>query len=200
MSYLLDALRKSESERNRDGGPSLAETRWQSPRTRPVLTIALITVLIANVLLVGLWLTDWRPPQRDGTNREQRPAAASEPGPEAAASVAAASEIRNDAPPPTVGRAVSDDVAIQPAAAPPAMSPDTRARDGAALQQMPNIDVSTHVYSADAALSSVTINGRRLVAGDAIAPGLRLLTITETGVVVEFDGERHQIDVLQDWR
>jgi hypothetical protein len=44
------------------------------------------------------------------------------------------------------------------------------------------------------------LDGRRLTEGDLISPGMRLLEITESGVVLDVNGERVVFDVLQDWR
>ena len=61
-------------------------------------------------------------------------------------------------------------------------------------------EFSTHVFADDPQLRAVTLDGRRLTEGELIGPGMRLLEITESGVVLDFNGERIEFDVLQDWR
>jgi general secretion pathway protein B len=61
-------------------------------------------------------------------------------------------------------------------------------------------EFSTHVFADDPQLRAVTLDGRRLTEGDLISPGMRLLEITESGVVLDVNGERVVFDVLQDWR
>ncbi|NJN51483.1 MAG: general secretion pathway protein GspB [Gammaproteobacteria bacterium] len=80
------------------------------------------------------------------------------------------------------------------------MSPDTVPDPAPASARMPALDVSTHVFSDDPELRAVTINGRRFVVDDVVAPDVRLVEITETGIVVDYRGARIAVDVLQDWR
>jgi general secretion pathway protein B len=55
MSFILDALRKSEHERQRQGGPGLAEVAAAAPRTRTsVWAAAAVVLLIANLAAVGI--------------------------------------------------------------------------------------------------------------------------------------------------
>ena len=49
-------------------------------------------------------------------------------------------------------------------------------------------------------MRAVTVHGKRFVEGDMITKGVRLVEITETGVVLEANGRRIPLDVLQDWR
>jgi general secretion pathway protein B len=55
MSFILDALRKSEHERQRQSGPGLAEVAVAAPRTRTnVWATAAVVLLVANLLAVGV--------------------------------------------------------------------------------------------------------------------------------------------------
>ena len=56
MSFILDALKKSESERQRQTGPALFEVKVAPPRARlPVWAMALIGLLVVNAGIVA-WL------------------------------------------------------------------------------------------------------------------------------------------------
>ncbi len=56
MSFILDALKKAESERNRNSGPVLMDVRISAPRRRlPVWAWMLGSVLLANLAVLG-WL------------------------------------------------------------------------------------------------------------------------------------------------
>jgi general secretion pathway protein B len=56
MSFILDALKKSESDRQRQSGPALFEVRVAPPRTRlPLWAIAIALLLVVN-LGVALWM------------------------------------------------------------------------------------------------------------------------------------------------
>lgn len=56
MSFILDALKKSESDRQRQGGPALFEVKVAPPRTRlPLWAIALALLLAVNAVIVA-WM------------------------------------------------------------------------------------------------------------------------------------------------
>jgi general secretion pathway protein B len=56
MSFILDALKKSESDRQRQSGPALFEVRVAPPRTRlPLWAIAIALLLLVNLGIV-MWL------------------------------------------------------------------------------------------------------------------------------------------------
>src|ERR1700679_1827276 len=53
MSLILDALKKSEAERQRQSGPTLLEVRVTQPRRRyPTWVIAVAVLLAVNMLLL----------------------------------------------------------------------------------------------------------------------------------------------------
>jgi general secretion pathway protein B len=59
MSFILDALKKSEAERQRQTGPALLEMRVHAPRRRlPLWALAIGVLLLINIVVLG-WLT-WR--------------------------------------------------------------------------------------------------------------------------------------------
>lgn len=59
MSFILDALKKSESERQRQSGPALFEVKIAPPRSRiAVWGAAIAALLVINFAVVGFWL--WR--------------------------------------------------------------------------------------------------------------------------------------------
>ena len=56
MSFILDALKKSESDRQRKSGPALFEVRVAPPRTRlPMWAIAIALLLVVNLGVV-MWM------------------------------------------------------------------------------------------------------------------------------------------------
>src|ERR1700726_5066766 len=61
MSFILDALKKSESDRQRQSGPALFEVKVAAPRTRlPLWAIAIAGLLAVNLAIV-MWMV-WRHP------------------------------------------------------------------------------------------------------------------------------------------
>jgi general secretion pathway protein B len=56
MSFILDALKKSESDRQRQGGPALFEVKVAAPRhALPSWAVAVAVLFVANLAVVG-WL------------------------------------------------------------------------------------------------------------------------------------------------
>ena len=56
MSFILDALKKSESDRQRQSGPALFEVRVAPPRTRlPLWAITIAVLLVVNLGIV-MWM------------------------------------------------------------------------------------------------------------------------------------------------
>src|ERR1700733_8101801 len=56
MSFILDALKKSESDRQRQSGPALFEVKVAPPRTRlPLWAIAIAALLAVNLGIV-MWM------------------------------------------------------------------------------------------------------------------------------------------------
>lgn len=61
MSFILDALKKSENDRQRQSGPAFFEVRVAPPRSRfPSWAIALVGLLVVNLAVIG-WLMFRKP-------------------------------------------------------------------------------------------------------------------------------------------
>ncbi len=75
MSFILDALKKSESDRQRQSGPALFEVKVAPPRTRlPLWAIAIALLLVVNLAIVA-WMMLRRPAARaDAANPAAQPA------------------------------------------------------------------------------------------------------------------------------
>jgi len=67
MSFILDALKKSESDRQRQTGPALFEVKVAPPKAPfPVWAVAIVALLVVNMIIVG-WLLLRRPSRGDET-------------------------------------------------------------------------------------------------------------------------------------
>ena len=63
MSFILDALKKSETDRQRQNGPALFEVRVAPPRNGlPLWAMGLAGLLAVNLLIVGWVLLRRRDP------------------------------------------------------------------------------------------------------------------------------------------
>jgi general secretion pathway protein B len=83
MSFILDALKKSESDRQRQTGPALFEVKVAPPKARfPVWAVAIAGLLVINMMIVG-WLLLRRSSRGDETAAaaQNTPPAASVPTP-----------------------------------------------------------------------------------------------------------------------
>ena len=79
MSFILDALKKSESDRQRQSGPALFEVRVAPPRTRlPLWAIAIAVLLVVNLGVV-MWMLLRH--QHAGSAPGPQPVAAAAPTP-----------------------------------------------------------------------------------------------------------------------
>ena len=91
MSFILDALKKSESERQRQSGPALFEVKIAPPRSRFAVWGAVIgALLVINFVVVG-WVL-WR----GSAARATAPAAAVASGTAAPAAAAMPAEARRE--------------------------------------------------------------------------------------------------------
>lgn len=203
MSFILDALKKAESERSRQSGPVLMDVRIAAPRRRlPGWAWALGGVLLANLLVLA-WLLLRSPPKTAATPAPApaivatppaaAPAAAAAPAyavPAPALVVQAQAQQPTPLPPPT---AAAPDVA--PAAAAPESALDV---DNLPTYQdlitsgisLPKLALNLHVYDASPANRYVLLNAMRLREGDFTPDGIKLERITARGVVLDMRGRR----------
>lgn len=213
MSFILDALRKSEIERQRQSGPSIAELPVaREDRRLPVALLAIGLLLAVNVgVLLFFLLRDAEMPEPAGTPAAvaETPAAAA-PGPapvpaSALPSIATATG-ENAAQPPATD--FPDSATLAPEAPDPTLLPDTpvatadagvtwsegpapsAAGIAALTAGLPELSVDLHIYTDDPAKRAVFINGRRYTQGDSIVEGPRIEEITRDGAVLNYRGQR----------
>jgi general secretion pathway protein B len=107
MSFILDALRKSEHERQRSATPGIAQVPFGATRRElPTWAIALIVVLALAVLALGAaWLrSEWSRGTREARERGPAEAPLALPPPEASRAAPAADRaVARDAAPRSLG-------------------------------------------------------------------------------------------------
>lgn len=122
MSFILDALKKSETDRQRQGGPALFEVKVAPPRGGlPPWAVAIAVLFVANLAVVGWLLLRHTPAAASaappGAPVAATPANANPPGAPAAASAPlAVARMTPDA-------AAGPGPALSASAAPPATAP-----------------------------------------------------------------------------
>jgi general secretion pathway protein B len=218
MSFILDALKKSESERQRQSGPALLEMRIVRPtRALPAWAMVVGALLIVSVAVLA-WLA-LRPAAQYPASTPQPASAAMRPGasganalaPGAGVGVGAATVPAVPASPaasPTLTAinaetitniADAGDAPVNPADNTPAIaaSPDTsppvgsrsNLRDYAELNgTVPELRLDLHVYAPSPADRYAFINMRKVREGDITPEGVQVRQITREGVVLEYHG------------
>jgi general secretion pathway protein B len=215
MSFILDALRKSEHERERRALPGLVESpvSRQAPSTLAWVlgTFGVLLVLNAAILLYVLLrpaTTSPAPvpaPAPVATVLPPPVAAAVRAGPNLApgdpsrirplaAEVAAADPMQEVPEPPPVTHRVAPEPApaIAPGRAPinGTVWPTLRQLPAAEASTLPPLNLDLHVYSSIAAQRFVIINGQRVREGGQLHEGLTVEQITPEGALLNRQGKR----------
>ncbi|MCZ6460456.1 MAG: general secretion pathway protein GspB [Gammaproteobacteria bacterium] len=181
MSYILDALKKTEAENDPDVRASLAIDRGERRRQRVVQGFVTAALLINAVVLLWLFVP------RDSSTEAELTTAAPAALPQAPAAQQAPAVL------PTETVQVGQ---IEPA---PLRRLALAALPAAVRREFPQLVFSTHVYADDPALRAVVVNGQRLTEGNSLG-GLYLNEITENGVVFATGDYLVDIAVLDDWQ
>jgi hypothetical protein len=196
MSYILDALKKSQSEQSSDGVALRVQQTTKRARTS-WLAITLGLILLCNAgLLLWIFVLDEDTVATD-------PKITSEPAPNSDP-VEVVSAL--PAPQPQSSELRESRAEVQ-----------TRVREEPrtviakfGLEDLPSIEQSiyngftytTHIYTDDPTLCAIVVDGQRLMAGDSFK-GLGVVAITEAGVIFEENrrGHRRQVEVsvLDQW-
>lgn len=222
MSYILEALKKAESERERGVVPGLGSVpanyatyisygNSSKPWWLVVLALGVLLALVA-----GIWA--WRQPIPLSTPRTE--AAQSTPAPAAPAGSAA---LRAAHPGKAALPASASSAATLPAkgsslpgvaqSAPlPASEPAPKSLPSSALRgvpgtapllselpdslrrQIPPLAISGAIYSDSPAESSLIVNDQVLGKGSLVAPDVRLEDISATSAVFSYKGQRFRLD------
>jgi general secretion pathway protein B len=220
VSFILDALRKSEIERQRQSGPSMAEfPAARQDRRLPVALIAIGFLLAVNLAVVLFFMLRSERPAPEAAPAaaaaqvaSQAPApVTSPPSPSAAAAPAPAATL----PPATTAGSVTYAQAdvdpygatLPPDAPDPTLLPDTPGPAGSGVVHgatpgtedaatveaqtgLPPLAVDLHIFTDDPAKRAVFINGRRYTQGATIAEGPTVEQITREGAILSYRGRR----------
>ena len=223
MSYILDALKKSEQERARQMNQAMslqdstsislaAETPFRSIN-RILLSVALVTVITG--LLYGLTLLSGKSAPVPVENTPQVTALADDITPAAetvtlrqAPPVAAVTTAVGATPVPLQQTPVST-----PSPAPetaidselretaPRAGVETRSLPPlASLRRIPQLMITSHIYSPVPEKRTVSMNNREWNEGDLIAPGIILKEITPGGILLDVDGWPLQVGRSKGWQ
>jgi general secretion pathway protein B len=204
MSFILEALRKSEHERQRQAGPVVSNP-YAIPRRAPLLLpigwiIGIAALLLVNLVVVlVLVLRDDPEPTTviTETQAPSLPPATSPSGTTAQMQTPAPRAIEPTVTPDPIEAPLPVDSASgqEPFEAPPPAEPvasvptihELNLQGGNAL---PPLRVDIHVYAQKPAERFVFINSRRYREGEQTNEGLLVEKITAAGVIMNRDGLR----------
>jgi len=215
MSYILEALKKSDQQRQRGATPTLqaAQLIAVAPQRPMAVYYGLLAlVLLATGITAGITI-GWLRPQPQSMPVKAEPVALQ---PAAPAALSASPELPGD----TAHKSASHDPArqavpvadaVQPykparvaaepvAAAPVRDQPAGVAQEDQAIaldelpdhirQEIPAMEIQLHAYSSVPGERLVSINSIRLREGGALMLGLRLEQITPDGMIFSYKGYR----------
>ncbi|MBC7982945.1 MAG: general secretion pathway protein GspB [Candidatus Obscuribacterales bacterium] len=210
MSFILDALRKSESERQRLGGASIADLPVGQRPARPWWVIALAILLAANLALLIIVML--RPAATSSSNfsattlpasvspknsmapsaslptlAAQAPATANAPTSSLADAAASPAQVEYD----LVDRETLDAASAIPEG--PTLVKSLEA-NGAQPTSLADLRLDMHVYSPQRAERFVFINMRKYTEGQNLTEGPSIDQITADGVVLSYRGSRWQLE------
>jgi general secretion pathway protein B len=212
MSFILDALRKSETERQRQAAPSLADAQYSvGKKPRKNWVPVLIAVLAANLIIIAyVFFDDSReisatsqavsaPTSRTGERHQSTPVG----------ETALAAESMK--PPTTVVMVAEPAPAPKPLAKPPpvtritpATPPEPRPEsiNLPSMQQLiasgqlslSPLHLDIHVYAGKSEKRFIFINMNKYREGDHLEEGPTVEEITDTGVILGHQGNRFTLD------
>jgi general secretion pathway protein B len=223
MSYILDAIRKSDLQRQRSAAPTLLTAHTETDAPRPPLA-AIYAAGAAALLAAGIAIGWWRPWAAPPVEPPATAPVAAGPAPPAIVVVPIASPSRFEhevviakppAPAPATVAPILAPTNPAPQLAPPAapaLSPVDRATVDASgeaktlnfadlppsiQQEIPRLSVSVHAYSSQPKNRLVTIDDRMLHEGENVVPGLKLEQITPDGLIFSYKGYRFRRSVKE---
>lgn len=223
MSYILDALRKAEAERERGSVPNIhaqpafagAPARGARPRSRVWIAVAVVGVLLVIAAALPWFFMADRSAVPAPVAAAPAPLVAPTPVPTTMPASAAAAPAKVPAP-TTAPTATAAAVPVQPAPVPvrkprPAPAVTSAATAAAAAsateervyamnelpddirRQLPGLSVGGSMYSTTPASRLVIVNGQVLHEGDRLTPELVLQQIKLKAAVFAFKGYRFTI-------
>lgn len=198
MSFILDALRKSETDRQQQGSAEFAGVPTSDRREKPPRWLWVLGLLLAvNVIvLLGLLL---RPDTQPASTRLEQPVQNAQTPParseDFASQVAAAKQnapVREE-PRPVAVESTPETAQVPAATAPaPAVNamtlPTIHELIANGTISLPELHVDVHVYSEISDDRFVFINMNKHMEGSRLAEGPLVKEITRNGVVLDQNG------------
>lgn len=192
MSFILDALRKSEAERRREAAPSLSHAPLAIRRRDSPLWTRIVIAILA-IALAALALAWWRS-DRGAVRTAQDPPRETSPalpsGDALRAAPAAAGAGQSTVPAASADAATTGSAGN--GAGEPAAEPLPIAELALADPALPALRLEFLAFSgADPGSSSAWINGSLYRPGERLPGGIELVEVRPDSVVVAYRGQRY---------
>lgn len=200
MSFILDALKKSESERQRQNAPGIASIpasgKGKKSAKWPWLVVGLLAV---NLAVLGAIMLKPDAPSVSSSGAETTTGVPASSAPQRSPDIAieAQSSVPAPAAVPVSGapqpQPVFEAAAEAPAQRPPTVAsglPTLRELRAAGQMQLPEMHLDIHVYAGRADDRFVFVNMSKYKEGATLNEGPRISEITPEGVVLDYFGTR----------
>ena len=225
MSYILEALRKSEQERNPAKVPDL-ETYHRhitpSQKVKFPYWILAIVFLAINAFAIYYFMQGEKQPDNQAVARKLSEAEINTPVVEEAVADIPTASVKSTAvqtmpkaaekvmEQPTTNNNLTSNIDDTFESQPPIVSRTENTLDRAVIpdiselslnlqRQIPDMDFTTHIYVKDGG-SFVIVNGKSISEGMSVTPGLRALQILSDGTILEFKGRRFFMASMTSWQ
>jgi general secretion pathway protein B len=213
MSYILQALKKSEQERdlaaqdadvsnkssaisvslNRQSDGFIADSsvNSQSEKSIPMVIYGWLGVLCILILLIAGYLYPKATPQ------QAEPLGVKSMGISESVAPDVAEEIEVKKVPVQEAKSKRSITEQLPQLITPKIAVELAAKNTQSL--VPNINISSHIFSSLPARRSIVVNGERLAETDFITPNVQVKEITHKGMIIKVDGLSLVIDRSRGW-
>ena len=205
MSYILDALKKSEKMRKQGDVPDLQALHVPMPdeeKTHKVLYLVIVILLVSIAFLIGVyqpWKADIVINKKIAIKEIHAPMLKKKTiekivmQPKIKFKQVNVKQIKEKTSKSVVQ--TEQEISQQAIRQVPRLS-----ELSAMVQQaIPNMIFAGHVYSSNKKQRSIIINGYAMSEGDVVVNGLKVKQITADGVIFDYQGQLFREEILQDW-
>lgn len=204
MSFILDALKKSEQERLRQQNPSTPPIAMsRSSDATPAWVWGVLGLLAVNLLVLAVVLL------KPATEAKSSPVRVTSAPATAPATISPSATSTPDPIAPNESAVIKAKSAVEPVvvssnmsgpsevAAPsrPLSALPSREEQLAAGANLPAAALNLHVFDADPIKRFVLLNGERLREGDVSRDGLNVMSITPEGVILSYGNSSFAVSI-----
>ena len=209
MSYILDAIKKSEAERGHGSIPSLQTVHSSSlnykTESKQLWPYVIIGLLLLNSAGLIFYFTNNTAAQIEPIHTKAPMLAKTEPKQDRQVTTTPVIQRQAAEIPKTVfteTKAEPQPIATQTSIVQPVADREVLAIEDLSQnikQHVPAMNFTGHVYSSSAIQRSLIINGSFMEEGDALSNDVTLTEITNKGAIFDYQGTLFEVNVLTGW-